>query len=304
MRRGISVLADLADGGTTYPGAYPNRVYYVNNVTGSASASGLGDWDNAMDEISTAAAAWETYRATLATNNQNVRGQIYVQGTATVYSALTTAFHYCDVIGIGADPRGNGAGIVRIGADSGVSDGCDFTGTMRGVNWYNIQFQAGVGGYSFRGTNFFRCRWDNCVFATNGSPGGAPAAGFSGAIVGGCVWKDCLWLCQSSAGNGPDVGFEITSTHFHGCLVEDCYISGADAAVQIASTCVNGYNSIFKRCHFGWGDETCAIGVDDNATSGHIIFANCTVFATDAFDLANNGAGRIIGCYAANAFAT
>ncbi len=304
LKKGEAVLSDLKDGGTLrYPGNYPGRVYYVNNVTGTSGASGE-DWDNAMDEPSTAAAAWEVFRALLPANNQNVRGIMYIQGTATPYTPMTTVFHYMDVIGIGADPRGNGAGIVRLGADDGVSDGCDFTATMRGVEWYNIQFQAGVGGYAFRGTNFFRCRWENCVFATNGSPGGAPAAGFSAAIVGGCVFDDCLWLNQSSIGNSNDVGFQITSTHFHGCKVHKCYISGADAAIEIASACVNGYNSIFDDCYIGWGSETCAIGVDDNATAGHIIYSNCKVFATDSFDLANNGAGRIIGCTAANAFET
>jgi hypothetical protein len=67
MRRGIAVLDDLADGAGVhgYPGAdYDNRVYYVNNITGDSSYSGLDSWDNAMDEVSTAITAWEAYRAT------------------------------------------------------------------------------------------------------------------------------------------------------------------------------------------------------------------------------------------------
>lgn len=288
-----------------YPGAgYKGKDYYVNNVQGDSGNDGKS-WNNAMDEVSTAVTAWETYRATLTTNDQNIRGRIFIQGTATAYTAITSLPLYCDVIGIGAEPRGNGAGIVRIGADTGTGeDGVDATATCRGTNFYNIQFQAGKDGYAFRGTNFFRCRWENCVFATNGSPAGAPAAGFSAAICSGNVWKDCHWINASSAGNDADVGFQITSTHFHNCVVENCFIGGVDAGVEIAAACVNGYGSIFKNNYIGWGSETCAIGVDDNATAGHIIYAGNYLFATDAFDLAHNGAGRIVGNIMADGFVT
>ena len=305
MRVGVHGLDDLSDGGGVhgYPGAdYKNRVYYVNNVSGSSSYTGLDSWDNAMDEVSTAITAWETYRATLTTNDQNIRGIIYVQGTATAYSAITSLPSYCDIIGLGADCFGNGAGIARIGADSGTSDGVDATATARGVNFYNIQFQAGASGYAFRGTNLFRSGFYHCCFATNGSPGGAPAAGVDLDIAGGVNWYDCLWNNQSSTANQFTVGMTITSTHFHGCKVEGCYIGG-DTGVQISSTVVNAWGSWFKDCYIGQLSETCAIGVDDNATTGHIIYANCFVQATDAFDLANN-ANRIIGCTQVNAFAT
>jgi len=295
---------EVAPGGQTIGfGDYntEGRTYFVNNITGNSNNDGLS-WGNALAQISEAITKSEAFRASLATNNQHIRNRIIAQGTATAYTALTSLPHYCDIIGLGADPRGNGAGIVRVGADSGVSDGVDATATVRGLNIYNIQFQAGTGGYAFRGTNFFRCVWDNCVFATNGSPGGAPAAGFSAAICSGNVWKNCHWINASSIGNTNDVGFQITSTHFHNCVVEDCYISGADAAVEIAAACINGYGSIFRRNYIGWGSETCAIGVDDNATAGHIVYAGNYIFATAALDLENNGDGRDPGNYAANAF--
>lgn len=288
-----------------YPGAgYLGKTYYVNNITGSSGNSGKS-WNSAMDEPSTAITAWETYRATLATNNQMVRGRIFIQGTATEYTALTALPLYCDVIGLGADPRGNGDGIVQIGAATGTGeDGVDATATVRGTNFSNIQFQAGKDGYAFRGTNLFRCRWDNCVFATNGSPAGRPAAGFSAAVCSGNVWKDCHWITASSTATDNAVGFQITGAHFHNCLVENCFITGATAAVEIAAGCINGYGSWFKDCYIGYGSETSAIGVDDNATAGFIMYTGCYVFATDSFSLANNGSGRIIGCTAANAFET
>lgn len=305
MRKGVSVLTDLADGGAVYgyPGeGYTGVKYYVNNITGSSSASGL-DWDNAFDEVSTAITASEAERQRRSgTTNDYVRNQIFVQGTGTAYTALTAMGSYVDIVGIGADPSGNGAGIPRIGADSGTSEGVLLTATARGVNFRNLQFQAGTGGYAFKGTNLFRSRFENCVFATNGSPGGAPAAGFEMGIAGGVVFKDCTWLNQSSLGNQFTVGFNITSTHFHGCRVENCLIGG-DTGVLIAGACVNGWSSWFKDCYIGQLSETCAIGVDDNATVGHILYVNCWVQATDAFDLVNN-ANRIIGCYQTNALAT
>ena len=303
LRKGGAEIGDLANSGSypRYPASYPNKTYYVNNITGSSVNDGL-NWDEAMDELSTAITAWEAYRATFAANNQNIRGVIYVQGTATAYTAITALPSYCDIIGVGADPSGNGAGIARIGADSGVSDGVDAAATARGVNFENLQFQAGNGGYAFRGTNLFRSSFYNCVFATNGSPGGAPAAGVDLDIAGGVNWYNCLWQNQSSVANQFTVGMTITGTHFHGCIVKDSYIGG-DTGVLIGSTVVNGWGSWFLNCYIGQLSETCNIGVDDNATAGHIIYAGCFMQATDAFDLAHN-ANRIIGCTAVNAFAT
>jgi len=303
LRKGISKLSDLKDGVSAYgyPGDYPGEVYYVNNITGNSSYDGL-TWDKPKAQISQAITAWEAKRANYASNNQNVRGIIFVQGTATAYNAITSLPSYCDIVGIGADPFGNGAGIARIGADSGTSDGVDATAAARGVNFVNLQFQAGNGGYAFRGTNLFRSGFYHCVFATNGSPGGAPAAGVDLDIASGVIWEDCLWQNQSSTANQFTLGMTITGTHFHGCKVKDCFIGG-DKGVYIEASVVNGWGSVFKDCYIGQLSETCSIGVDDDATTGHIIYANCFVQATDAFDLANN-ANRIIGCYETNSLAT
>ncbi len=284
-----------------YPTDYEGRVYHVNNITGVSSNDGL-TWKESMDEVSTAITASAAYLATLDTNNQNIRNIIYVQGTATPYTALTTLPSYCDIIGIGADPSGNGAGIARIGADSGVSEGVLETASVRGLNVSGIQFQAGVGGYAFKGTNLFRSSFYDCVFTSNGSPGGAPAAGFEMGIMSGVTMRNCLWNNQSSLTNQPTVGMNITGTHFHGVRVENCLIGG-DVGVAIAGGTINGWGSWFKGGYIGQLSETCSIGVDDNATVGHILYINVGVQATDAFDLVNN-ANRIIGCYETNAFAT
>jgi len=295
--------------GAIFEGSFGNmfdrggRTYYVNNITGASTNGGLS-WNNAMDEISTAITASEVYRQLQGTNNNDyVRNTIVVMGTATPYTSLTALPSYCDIIGIGSDPTGNGAGIVRIGADSGTGEeGVIVTASVRGVNFYNIQFQAGKDAYAFKGTNLFRSAFYSCVFATNGDPAGDPAAGFEMAICGGVNFYDCLWNNQSGETAQFTVGINITGTHFHGCTVKDCYIGG-DVGVAIAGTCVNAWGSRFQDCYIGQLSDTCSIGVDDNATTGHIVYMHCAIQAADAFDLVDN-ANRIIGCTQANAFAT
>ena len=308
--RTLDVLNELTIEGrpvyaSGYPGkGYKGRDYFVNNVQGNSGNSGKS-WNNAIDEFSTAVTASAAYLATLTTLDQNVRNRIFIQGTGTPYSAITALPSYCDVIGIGADPRGNGAGIVRIGADTGTGEsGLSGTSSVRGLHMYNVQFQAGNGGYAFQMSNIFRSRIHDCVFATNGSPAGAPAAGFEIAIGSGLWMHDCNWLNQSSAGNGADVGFDVTGTHFHGCIIERCNIHGADAAFRLASTTVNGWDSYVDRCRFGFGSETCTIAVDDNATAGYAVFTNCYSAASTDYSMVHNGAERVVECYAANALVT
>lgn len=238
------------------------------------------------------------------TTNDYIRNTIVVQGTGTAYAALTALPLHCDIIGLGADVRGNGDGIARIGADTGTGYGVLSSETIRGLNIYNIQFQAGSANYCFKVTNLFRCILDNCAFATNGDPTAAPAAGVAVDKASGLIIRNSHWLSASSGGAFPDLGISVTGTHFHQCLIENNYITGVTAGIQIASGCIRGYGSLVKNNYIGWGGETCAIGVDDNVAIGHIIYAGNYLFATDAFDLAHNGAGRIVGNIMANGFVT
>lgn len=297
LKSGETYLDDLVDGQAVYgyPGGdYSGRQYYVNNITGSSGGDG-SDWENAMDEVSTAITASAAYLATYPdSTNWYIRNQIFVQGTGTPYSEITALPSYCDMIGIGADARRNGAGVVRIGEDTGSGGGLTGTTAARGLSIHNIQFQAGVSNYPFQAADLFGVTLSNVTFASNGSPGGNPTAGFDIGRASGLVMKNCHWMNQSSKDGGPTTGFNVTSTHFHNCWIENCFITGVDAGIAIAAECVNGWGSQFKDCYIGWGGETCAIGVDDNATDGHIIYRDCSVFATDEYDLAHNGTGRII----------
>lgn len=304
LRKGEASLADLTDGFAGYPGeGYTGTQYFVNNITGDSGFSGLS-WKEPFAQVSQAITASEAQRLLQGTStNDYVRNQIYVQGTGTAYTALVELPHYCDLIGVGADPRGNGVGIARIGADAGSTiSGVLEDATVRGLNVSNIQFQGGKDGYAFKGTNFYRCVFDNVVFATNGSPGGDMLVYFEAANCSGLVMRNCHWLNQTSAISGGLIGINITGTHFHGCLIENCFIVGVTAGIVIASGCINGHGSIVRNNYIGMSGETCVVGVDDNATTGSIVYAGNYIAATATNALANNHALRWAGNYAINNF--
>lgn len=307
LKKNVASLSDLIDGWQGVPGkGFLGRDYFVNNEDDRASSTNGGrTWNAPFDEVFSAITEQTAYLATLSpSTNRYIRSRIFVQATGTPYAELTALPSYCEIIGVGSDARRNGSGSPRIGEDTGSGGGLTGTTAARGLSIYNIQFQAGVSNYAFQAADLFGVYLENVIFASNGSPGGSPTAGFSVNRASGLVMENCHWMNQSSKTNSATTGFNVATTHFHNCWIENCFITGKDAGVAIAAECVNGWGSQFNDCYIGWGGSTCAIGVDDNATDGHIIYRGCHVFATDTFDLAHNGTNRIIGCYEANAFAT
>ena len=298
--------------GSNYPGDYGysanhtdgNRVYYVNNITGSDTANDGLSWRYPFAQVSKAITASETARALLTTNNQNVRNRIYVQGTKTAYTKLTALPLYCDIIGIGANIRGTNEGVARIGSDTVAENGCVISTTVRGLYVKNIQFQAGINGYPFQCTNMYRSVFEDCGFMTNGAATGNPAAAFHVAgAAGSIVMRRCFFGSSCSVDTEPDIGFKLAGTYWHNCLVEDCFICGLTAGIQVASGCTNNWGSIFKNNFIGDASQTMAIGVDDNSEGhAHIIYAGNYIKATAALDLEVDGDARAIGNYAANAF--
>ena len=177
--RGTSVFDVIRAGQISggFLGENPGRDYYVNNITGSDSMNGRS-WARAFAGIAAAVSASEAYRARQASLNQYIRNRIFIQGTGSPYASLTALPSYCDMIGLGADPRGNGAGIARIGADSdgeGAEDGVN-ADAARGLNMYNLQFQAGSGKVAFDIDKIYRARFENCAFMA-GHDAISPAAG-------------------------------------------------------------------------------------------------------------------------------
>jgi hypothetical protein len=203
------------------------------------------------------------------------------------------------MIGIGDDPRGNGAGIARIGPDdnTGTKDGVKSTETIRGTNFYNLQFQAASGKDAFNCTNLYRCHFENCAFMANGVAV-SPTTGFTCAKGSGVVMNNCHWGSASST--DFVVGISITGTHWHNCKVTNCHITGI-TGILIAAGCTSGYNSEFSHNVITHGMESQTKSINDDATAGHINYAyNCVAVQGDC---ANNGAARYFANVVANATA-
>ena len=245
LRKGRAKLSDLSDGAaavTGYPGAYPGRVYYCNNVTGSTGASGLS-WDDAFSTLDAAITASEAYRLALTpATNVYFRNTIYVQATATDYTAITAYPNYTDIIGVGADPRGNGGGIAVItgGASTDAAGGL----AQRGNNWSNLQFEVIADGYwCFDGTQILRTTFTNCMFgaslATMTSGGGVRMTGDSGGVT----FRHCHF-----GANGASClvyGIYASAVTFNNCLIEDCTINAKTCGIYLAG-CTES-NTAIKR---------------------------------------------------------
>jgi hypothetical protein len=278
-----SSLFDLSDGAASVAPAavMGGPVYFVNNLAGSAGASGTKD--DPFDEVSTAVTAWEAARlaswggGTL--TNHTLRATIFIQGTGTQYSALTALPSFCDFIGIGAEPRGNGSGIVRIGCNSAADGVTDTSGGIRGVNFYNIQFNTGGNFYAVDLSACYRSSFTNCTFGTTDT--GATAYGGLRILTGsGVVIRNCSTVANS--GNlvtGLTVG--NSGGNFSQCLVEDNFFYGTTSG--IANSAYLCDQTVFRNntCYGG------TYGIRDTSTE--------TTIAGNAFYVNNFCAGGTTG---------
>jgi hypothetical protein len=281
-----SVLYSAAGG--NYPGAdYPNKVYYVNNVSGSATGDGQS-WGTAMSQISLAITAWETYRTTvanLAAGNAYVRGIIYVQGTSTAYTALTVLPNYCDIVGLGADPRGNGSGIPSITAATGV-DTVASTG-VRGLNVFNMQFTGSGTGWSMNLAVCFRSTFINCAFV-NKSTGSLQIV-----TGGGITIRNCQFGGDTVT---PAIGLNVGTSagNFNQCLIESNAIYASATGISNGAYLADG--TVF-RGNTVYGGTT---GISDTSTNtgmaaNAFYTGNFVSGGTNAIVATNNHAARCIG---------
>ncbi|MGA2488787.1 MAG: hypothetical protein ABSF99_01175 [Anaerolineales bacterium] len=272
-------------------GVYVKR-YYVDNVTGNDTTGDGLTWDSAYAQVTKAITAWETFR--LAQTNVYARGAIFIRGTGVTYNYLTALPNYCDVIGVGADPRGNGAGIVVIGSDGAYNGATGVGGTtdMRGTNWYNIQFVSGnASNYAFYAPIAYRCRFENCTFGTTANGAAGPLAGLYIAAGSGTVIKNCSTVankgeCVSGLKIGDDGG--VSTKNFSQCLVEDCvWVGSTNGVLANAYLCDQTdfrHNSIYGASY----------GIRDTSTETNIYGAifyddNYVTSAGTAISIPNTG---------------
>lgn len=275
-------------------------VYHVDPDAGSASGTGL-DYGEAMGTFALAITAGGVWQALQ--DNVYSRYTILIYGASTFVPAVTTLPQYCDIIGIGANPRGNGTGIARIG-DNGASGTVDaIAGTTRGTYWRNIQFGNNAGTYSADFVHVFRSMFENCAFHPGSDYDGSVAATLGAVRVsgnaGGLHMKNCAFGGDS---NMKGFGLTFDGAVANNCVIEDCFIGGVTACVRINSAACNTTGTTFRKNNIGTNSAsgaTSALGVDDNATDGLARYDGNWVFATDAFSM-TAGAYRMVGNHVVN----
>ena len=280
LLKGVSVLADLADGGAIYgyPGDYPGNIYFVNNISGNSGYDGLS-WETPFAQVSEAITAAEAHRLTFNAYNRMIRNIIYIQGTGTAYEALTALPTHCDIIGIGADPRGDGAGVVVIKGTE--ADGC--TDSSSYSNYFaNIQF-ATSGGTSYNAMDtgiFLGCTVENCTFmgstasTANNNAAWRASSHFASTTVRNCVFG------QTNGTHAFNIGFDHSGGVGNNNLFENNVFLGAAHGVKVAAG-INDHGTVWKgnimSHHLGAVEPTTAgmqMGAYSHAVANWICGAN------------------------------
>ena len=292
MIKGVSVLSDLADGAGAYgyPGDYPGQIYYVNNITGDSEFDGLS-WETPFAQPSEAITASETFRALPSgTTNDYVRNIIFIQGTGTSYTNITALPQYCDMVGIGADPRGDGTGIVVI---KGVGvDGA--AGNSRGLGLYNIQFSTNGSFYAMDVTVLLRSTIENCVFGASTANSSAPitaafraSSHFAGNTIRNCVFGN------TNGTYGCNIGFDHSGGVGNNNLFENNFFMGIVHAVKVGAA-INDNGALWKNnvmhSHLGATQPTTAglqMGAHSIAAGNFVCGADAITEAAAAQTLGN-----------------
>jgi len=292
----------MAGNTSPYPADYPGKVYYVNNVSGSASNDGL-TWATAFAQIATAITAVDAFHSITAT--ANVRCAIYVQGTATAYTALTSLPSYCDIIGVGAVPYGDGAGIPVISGKHASAPTPAIAGTARGLGLYGLQLETSGAKYCADFVSLFRSEIAFCAFKAS-DPTLATLVTLGGirftANSGGNYIHDCMWMGGNDSWFTHGILVDSAVVIFNFNRIEDNMIEAETDGIYISAATVTGDGTSVNNNRFTGGNHTMAVAVDDNATTGRIFYSGNRCGSTDGGQLANNGAIRWVGNYRINGF--
>lgn len=270
-----------------------HKHYWVDNVNGVSG--GPGTYNAPFAQVSQAIDAWVAELATLA--NIYRRACIHVIGTGTAYTALTSlpAYLGADIVGEGAPANGNGTGIAIIGANG--ADG--ITGTaVRSMGLFNLQIRSGGSFWCMDIGSLLRSVIEDChIMANVAAPdGGVRLTDASG----GCRIRHNTWGGDNL--QHPKVGIQLSGANFDNSLVEDNFIVGTTAGFLVDAACVKGDLTLVRRNHIGDGGHGCVTAIDDNATTGTIMYDGNYVMGTNLICCVHNGAARVHGNMSANGF--
>jgi hypothetical protein len=247
------------------------KVYHVNNITGSASASGLS-WSEAFDQVDTAITASEAYRTSQSTNNQYIRNVILIQGTATAYEAVSVANAYnIDFIGVGDTPWGCGIGVARI-TGGGAANGFTCSTACIGCTFTNIRFE-GSGAYS---AAYFpiivHCEFEDCAFMGDELTNSSLTNGLYVNVCGSTIIKHCHIGTDWAR---PTTGMRI-GTDFGNCEVSDCHIvATTNGVIYSGGTCLDDQtiwkNNVILAATYGYRNPYSGAGEDQSFLVGNWI---------------------------------
>jgi hypothetical protein len=278
-------------------GMYVKR-YFVDNVNGLAGNDGL-TWATAFAQVSQAITAWEAFRAAQA--NIYAKGTIFVRGTSIAYASLAALPSYADIWGIGAIPFGDGTGIPVIGTNTAALDA--IAGEARGLGLYGLQFQHSGNGWACDFVNLFRSEIAFCAFkatdptlATVHADGAMRVTGAAGGLHvhdNKCIGGNDSW---------HEYGLYADGTFLNSCRFERNTWRARLEGIHISAG-VKGDNTEFIEDILNGGQQTLALGVNDVATVGQILYCGLRISATKSNVLSNLGETRWIGNYWKNGFA-
>jgi len=285
VTRSLGVYVDGALAASFPP--TPGRTYFVNNITGASTNDGLS-WGTAMDEVSTAITASETYRelggqegGRTATTNDYVRNTIMIQGTATAYTGITDLGEHVNLIGLGSPSGGRGGtiwntttlkGVARIGSDTASTGGMVSTGDYHGLYIGNIHFQTSGTSPAFEVGGIHESTIEDCGFYyAMTTAGTAPDSMFH--IRSGGTGATGLIMERSGCGGNAGVtdrtsyGFMVGDgvDRFSHSRMRDCFWTGWTAAYYLWSTVKYCQGTIIGPHNFfgGFGHGVCNYGILD-----------------------------------------
>jgi hypothetical protein len=280
-----------------FPADYPGVEFFVD---GSISASGDGlTWATAFKTLAEAKTAVDTIQAAL--TNIYTRCCIHIAGIATPYAGISALPSYCDIVGEGATPFGDGTGIAVIGL--GTADLDAIAGTARGLRLLNLQFMHSKDSWACDFVSLFRSEIGFCAFkatdptlATVHSDG---AMRFTGA-AGGLYVHDCK--CIGANDSWHEYGLYADGTFLNSCRFERNTWRARLEGIHLSAG-IKGDNTEFVNEIINGGQQTLALGVNDLSTAGQAIFTGLKISATKSNVLVNAGETRWIGNYWKNGFA-
>jgi hypothetical protein len=293
-------LGDLVYGAAAggYPLDYPGKIFYVNNITGSASNDGLS-WETAFAQVSTAVTAVKAFQTAQGTASLDTQARciIYIAGTTTGYTGITALAGYTDYIGVGSSAYGNGTSVPVIGTTTGSGMVATAGTTIRGAKFYNLQFTCGAGATWAVDLQsaFLKGAFVDCSFLVSGTSTTGGCLNAALAFAGNLVQH-----CQFSGDSGtPAYGiYLVGGGSINNNIFEDNVIGGTTAAVYVAAG--DDVNTVWRNNTIGINYGT--YGVQDAGSSGHAIYAgNYCMGSTLGMSVSTNPTYRCVGNFVIDA---